>query len=134
MLKNISPFGGVHNALHAPDLKIPGMDFEIKIAPRPPTHSPPFVIHCSHPPPWQAIYGNPHQRKADLVGAAFPGSELSDGEAGASTSVLSADLLLMGIMASDVRLAMRGFRDWCQALGVEFVMPENRVSERVTWW
>ena len=34
----------------------------------------------------------------------------------------------MGIMASDVRLALRGFRDWCDALGVEFVLPENRVG------
>ena len=73
----------------------------------------------------KAIYGSPHKRKPDEApdeGGLNPGAERGDSE------VLSADLLLMGIMASDVRLALRGFRDWCDALGVEFVLPENRVG------
>lgn len=36
-------------------------------------------------------------------------------------------MVLMGIMASDVRLAVRGLRDWCDALGLEYVAPEVKV-------
>jgi hypothetical protein len=35
--------------------------------------------------------------------------------------------LLIGILASDVRLAIRALRDWTQAMRVAFVMPESRV-------
>ena len=66
----------------------------------------------------QAIYANP-QKLCDQSGVV--------GRGGEAEGVLSSDLLLMGIMASDVRLALRGFRDWCEALGLEYVIPENRV-------
>ena len=66
----------------------------------------------------QAIYANP-QKLCDQSGVV--------GQGGEAEGVLSSDLLLMGIMASDVRLALRGFRDWCEALGLEYVIPENRV-------
>ncbi|GAX81350.1 hypothetical protein CEUSTIGMA_g8781.t1 [Chlamydomonas eustigma] len=45
----------------------------------------------------------------------------------AEDTTLRSDLLLLGIMASDVKMAMRGFRDWCQALNLDYVLPENRV-------
>jgi len=65
----------------------------------------------------QAVYSNPSRlRDSRLINSEDDGP-------------ISSDLLLMGIMASDVRMAMRGFRDWCGALGLEFVIPENRVRE-----
>ena len=80
----------------------------------------------------QAIYGNPQNLKPVANVGGHPGGATGeDGVSSETGSVLSADLLLMGIMASDVRLALRGFRDWCDALGVEFVLPENRVSRPV---
>jgi hypothetical protein len=65
--------------------------------------------------------------------SAFPSVDANDANDATSTSnitdesTLRSDLLLLGIMASDVRLAMRGFRDWCQALELEYVLPDNRV-------
>jgi hypothetical protein len=35
--------------------------------------------------------------------------------------------VLMGVVASDSRLGMRALRDWCQALGLPYMQPENRV-------
>jgi len=35
--------------------------------------------------------------------------------------------VLLGVMSSDVRLAVRALRDWCDSLGLEFVMPSPRV-------
>ena len=35
--------------------------------------------------------------------------------------------LLVGVLASDVRLAVRALRDWTQALHVPFVVPTSRV-------
>lgn len=35
--------------------------------------------------------------------------------------------VLLGVVSSDVRLAMRAYRDWCGALNLEFVAPEIRV-------
>ena len=35
--------------------------------------------------------------------------------------------VLIGLMASDARLAVRALRDWCQELGIEYVVPENKV-------
>ena len=66
---------------------------------------------------FQAVYASP--------------SRQTDADGGGSTEAgpISPDLLLMGIMASDVRMALRGFRDWCDALGLEYVLPENRVRD-----
>ena len=36
--------------------------------------------------------------------------------------------VLLGVVASDVRLAMRALRDYCEALGLPFQVPESRVS------
>lgn len=35
--------------------------------------------------------------------------------------------LMMGLLASDVRLGVRALRDWTQAMQVAFKMPESRV-------
>jgi hypothetical protein len=37
--------------------------------------------------------------------------------------------LLMGITASEARLAVRALRDWCQALDVPFFLPDVRSSD-----
>lgn len=37
---------------------------------------------------------------------------------------------LLGVLASDARLAVRALRDWCQALDLEFVMPTLREVRR----
>lgn len=36
--------------------------------------------------------------------------------------------VLLGLMASDVRLGLRGLRDWCDALKLDFMLPEVKVS------
>jgi len=36
--------------------------------------------------------------------------------------------VLLGIMASDSRLAVRALRDWCQALGLPYAVPDSRVA------
>jgi hypothetical protein len=36
--------------------------------------------------------------------------------------------VLLGVIASDVRLAVRSLRDYCEALGVPFVAPESRIA------
>jgi hypothetical protein len=36
--------------------------------------------------------------------------------------------VLMGVVASDSRLGVRALRDWCEALGLPYLQPENRVS------
>ncbi len=64
----------------------------------------------------------------DVYGENTPGRSSHGASSSTDAEVMPRDLLLMGIMASDVKLAMRGFRDYCQALGLEFVVPENRVS------
>lgn len=35
--------------------------------------------------------------------------------------------VLLGVVASEGRLAVRALRDWCQALGVEYVQPDCKV-------
>lgn len=35
--------------------------------------------------------------------------------------------ILLGILSSDIRLAVRALRDWTSALHVPFVVPESRV-------
>ena len=47
----------------------------------------------------------------------------------ASWDPASPDLLL-GVLSSDVRMAVRAMRDWTQALDVEFVPPVSRVRLR----
>ncbi|WIA31812.1 hypothetical protein OEZ86_002679 [Tetradesmus obliquus] len=36
--------------------------------------------------------------------------------------------VLMGVVASDSRLGVRALRDWCEALGLPYLQPENRVQ------
>jgi len=36
--------------------------------------------------------------------------------------------ILLGILSSDIRLAVRALRDWANALHVPFVIPTSRVS------
>lgn len=38
--------------------------------------------------------------------------------------------ILLGIVSSDIRLAVRSLRDYCSALGVMFVLPESRVANK----
>jgi hypothetical protein len=33
----------------------------------------------------------------------------------------------MGVCASDSRLGLRALRDWCQAMDLEYVMPDCKV-------
>jgi hypothetical protein len=35
----------------------------------------------------------------------------------------------MGVCASDSRLGLRALRDWCQALQLEYVMPDCKVGD-----
>jgi hypothetical protein len=36
--------------------------------------------------------------------------------------------VLLGFIASEPRLAIRALRDWCQALGLPYVLPDCRVA------
>lgn len=36
--------------------------------------------------------------------------------------------ILIGILSSDIRLAVRALRDWTSALSVPFVLPKSRVT------
>lgn len=36
--------------------------------------------------------------------------------------------VLLGVVAGDIRLGVRAFRDWCWALGLPYVKPESRVD------
>lgn len=40
--------------------------------------------------------------------------------------------VLLGVVASDVRLGVRSLRDYCDALGLNFVMPTSRVPNAPT--
>eukprot|EP00955_Chlamydomonas_euryale_P079259 363275-Chlamydomonas_euryale.AAC.9 len=40
--------------------------------------------------------------------------------------------VLLGVVSSDVRLAVRACRDWCSALNLEYVSPEIRVRQTST--
>lgn len=42
--------------------------------------------------------------------------------------------LLLGVLASDVRLAVRALRDWTDALHVPFVAPASRVRRKLSCW
>ncbi|KAL4444597.1 hypothetical protein ABPG77_002414 [Micractinium sp. CCAP 211/92] len=65
-------------------------------------------------------------RDALLVAAAAPYAPAGwNPEAAASSSAVPE--VLLGVVASDVRLAVRSLRDYCQALGLPFQMPESRV-------
>ena len=41
--------------------------------------------------------------------------------------------VMIGFIASDVRMAARGLRDWCQGLGLKTDMPKSRVSAMGSW-
>ena len=36
--------------------------------------------------------------------------------------------ILLGVLSSDIRLAVRALRDWTSALKVQFILPKSRVS------
>lgn len=38
--------------------------------------------------------------------------------------------VMLGVCAGDSRLGLRALRDWCQALDLQYVMPDCRVSCR----
>lgn len=46
---------------------------------------------------------------------------------GAASAAQSGPDVLMGVCASDSRLGLRALRDWCQALQLEYVMPDCKV-------
>lgn len=35
--------------------------------------------------------------------------------------------VMLGLMAGDVRMGVRALRDWCQGLGLPYLLPESRV-------
>lgn len=37
--------------------------------------------------------------------------------------------ILLGVLASDIRLALRSLRDYCEALQVPYELPESRIPE-----
>ena len=37
--------------------------------------------------------------------------------------------ILLGVLASDIRLGIRSLRDYCVGLGIDFVMPTSRVPD-----
>lgn len=37
-------------------------------------------------------------------------------------------LVMIGLMASDVRMGVRAMRDYCQALGLPYTTPQSRVG------
>lgn len=37
--------------------------------------------------------------------------------------------VLLGVVASEARLAVRALRDWCQALGLQYVQPDCKVRK-----
>lgn len=66
--------------------------------------------------------GSPAEAAASSSSAAAAAAH-SDGTAGRGVPEV-----LLGIVAGDVRLAVRSLRDYCQALGLPFLPPESRVS------
>jgi hypothetical protein len=38
--------------------------------------------------------------------------------------------VLLGVLSSDARVAVRALRDWCQALGLPYVVPQCKVRRR----
>lgn len=38
---------------------------------------------------------------------------------------------MLGVLSGDVRLAVRALRDYAQALGFEFLMPQSKVNVNV---
>ncbi|PRW60311.1 DUF1824 domain-containing [Chlorella sorokiniana] len=62
-------------------------------------------------------------RDALLVAASAPHVEAGWNPAGAEQPEV-----LLGVVASDVRLAVRSLRDYCQSLGLPFRMPESRAA------
>jgi hypothetical protein len=38
--------------------------------------------------------------------------------------------VLLGVLSSDARVAVRALRDWCQALGLPYAVPECKVRRR----
>lgn len=80
------------------------MPCEVGSSPPPPHPHPPTPHHCQ-----QVAAAEPHV------------------PSGWDPSRQPAEVLL-GVLASDVRLAVRSLRDYCQALGLPFAAPESRVS------
>lgn len=39
--------------------------------------------------------------------------------------------VMLGVCAGDSRLGLRALRDWCQALNLEYVIPDCRVSQQL---
>ncbi len=62
----------------------------------------------AHPPTVQAVY----QSSNAAVGWSPGGSRE----------------VLLGVLASDARVAVRALRDWCQALGLPYMVPECKVG------
>ncbi len=42
--------------------------------------------------------------------------------------------ILLGVLSSDIRLAVRALRDWANALHVPFVIPTSRVTWTNSSW
>lgn len=64
-------------------------------------------------------------RDALLLAYENPSTAEGWGAAGAGQS---GSEVLMGVCASDSRLGLRALRDWCQALQLEYVMPDCKVT------
>jgi hypothetical protein len=66
-----------------------------------------LYVHPQHPSQYQLVYSQP------CVEEHWSSEPPPD--------------VLMGVVASDSRLGVRALRDWCQALGLPCLQPENRV-------
>lgn len=56
----------------------------------------------------------------DASGSSIDGESSEGGSDGSSGSSGGVPEVLLGVLASDVRLAVRSLRDYCQALGLPF--------------
>ncbi|GLI62347.1 hypothetical protein VaNZ11_004963 [Volvox africanus] len=65
------------------------------------------------------------QRLREALKIAFSGQYPSAGWMGQTAD----SEVLLGVVASDVKLAARAYRDWCEELGLPVVLPSSRVDD-----
>jgi hypothetical protein len=111
------------------------------IQPRPFTRLPPHAADLTLDDAWQLLRDLTRRdirgQAGPLVDSADKRRRLRDALLVAASAPLPAagwvhdadpqPEVLIGVVASDVRLAVRALRDYCAALGLDFVTPESRV-------
>lgn len=68
-------------------------------------------------------------RRALLTAVAFPNAAIGWDPSSSTDEIPE---VLLGVLASDARLAVRALRDYCTALNVPFFVPESRVPNAPT--